>query len=103
MAWPDADVDLFYYNMTIFVVADFVLPGVVRSLGGDGTVGEVDPGSLAELAGHALLVLTDTGLFLLEDDVDAWVRGGREVSFAVTDMGKRGWAREGGRGSVKAV
>lgn len=48
------------------------LPRVMLALGSDGTVGKVNPGTLAELLGHALLVLADAGLFFLEDHGDGW-------------------------------
>ena len=49
------------------------LPRVVRPLSRDRSVGEMDPRALAQLLGLALLVLTDAGLFLLEDDRDACI------------------------------
>ena len=47
------------------------LPRVVWALARNGAVGEVDPGALAELLGHALLVFAHACLFLLENDGDA--------------------------------
>lgn len=44
------------------------LPRVIWALSGDGPVGQMDPGALAKLLGHAFLVLANPGLFLLEDD-----------------------------------